>query len=48
MPGDLERKHVVLKIDTYERIKKIGKYGDSIDDIVSMLLDTHEGRKDAH
>lgn len=36
------RKNVSLTLETYERLKKIGTAGDSLGDMVKLLLDEHD------
>ena len=35
-------KLIKLKDDTYNRLIKLGQYGDTIDDLVKKLLDNNE------
>lgn len=36
-------KNIRIYFQTYDRLGKIGNYGDTMDDIVNRLLDFYEG-----
>lgn len=44
IPGILVK---TLKIsdETHKRLTKVGKFGDTFEDIIKRLLDEHEGKK---
>ena len=41
---ELTRKNVSVHLDTYERIKKYGRLGDSYTDLIDRILDYAEQR----
>lgn len=39
-------KMIKLKIDTYNELKELGRFGESMDTLLTRLMDTIEGKKD--